>query len=170
MKELKKTDEAKHKDICTKVREDGAYVEAGENDNLLVQKVSRRPRHDRGPRLQLPEKMPTRLPVQLAGVTPTEETIANPTYPGSRKLYVYVKGEHDRQAVDEEFHRGLLEGAGTGGKLEKRGLVPFGGADAEAATAQAAALTAGSTRQRSRNRRRRANDAHSRSSPSCSWR
>ena len=44
MKELKKTDEAKHKDICTKVREDGAYVEAGENDNLLVQKAFRRPR------------------------------------------------------------------------------------------------------------------------------
>ena len=43
MKELKKTDEDKHKDICTKVREDGAYVEAGENDNLLVQKVSADP-------------------------------------------------------------------------------------------------------------------------------
>ena len=78
MKELKKTDEAKHKDICTKVREDGAYVEAGENDNLLVQKVSRRPRHDRGPRLQLPRgKCRQGCLVQLAGVTPTEETIAN---------------------------------------------------------------------------------------------
>ena len=43
MKALKKTDEDKHKDICTKVREDGAFVEAGENDNLLVQKVSADP-------------------------------------------------------------------------------------------------------------------------------
>ena len=93
MKELKKTDEAKHKDICTKVRED-AYVEAGENDNLLVQKVSRRPRHDRGPRLQLPRGKCRQGWLVQAGVTPTEETIANLTYPGSRKLYVYVKGEH----------------------------------------------------------------------------
>ena len=43
MKELKKSDEDKHKDICTKVREDGAFVEAGENDNLLVQKVTADP-------------------------------------------------------------------------------------------------------------------------------
>ena len=40
MQELKKSDDKKHKDICTKIREDGAFVEAGENDNLLVQKVA----------------------------------------------------------------------------------------------------------------------------------
>ena len=63
MTALKKTDEAKHKDICTKVREDGAFVEAGENDNLLVQKVTSDPgtlgvhplpRQARRPRLFLP--------------------------------------------------------------------------------------------------------------------
>src|SRR5689334_21869725 len=43
MKDLKKSNEDQHKDICTKVREDGAYVEAGENDNLVVQKVSSDP-------------------------------------------------------------------------------------------------------------------------------
>jgi phosphate transport system substrate-binding protein len=40
MKALKDSDADKHKEICTKVREDGAFVEAGENDNLLVQKVA----------------------------------------------------------------------------------------------------------------------------------
>jgi len=40
MKELKKSNEDEHKKVCTKIREDGAYVEAGENDNLMVQKVS----------------------------------------------------------------------------------------------------------------------------------
>src|SRR3954452_9607083 len=40
MKALAKSNEAQHKDICTKIREDGPYVEAGENDNLLVQKVA----------------------------------------------------------------------------------------------------------------------------------
>ena len=43
MKALAKSNEDQHKDICTKIREDGAYVEAGENDNLLVQKVSSDP-------------------------------------------------------------------------------------------------------------------------------
>ena len=43
MKALKESDDKKHKDVCTKIREDGAYVEAGENDNLLVQKVSADP-------------------------------------------------------------------------------------------------------------------------------
>ena len=51
MKALKKSNEDQHKDICTKIREDGAYVEAGENDNLLVQKVARRSGHARRPRL-----------------------------------------------------------------------------------------------------------------------
>ena len=43
MKALKESDEDRHKDICTKIREDGAYIEAGENDNLLVQRVSGNP-------------------------------------------------------------------------------------------------------------------------------
>ena len=143
MKELKKTDEAKHKDICTKVREDGAYVEAGENDNLLVQKVSADPGTIGVLGYSFLEENADKVkPVQLAGVTPTEETIANLTYPGSRKLYVYVKGEHmTAKPSMKNFIEAYSKAWGTGGKLEKRGLVPFGGADAEAATAQAAALT-----------------------------
>ena len=43
MKTLKESDSDKHKDVCTKIREDGAFIEAGENDNLLVQKVSGNP-------------------------------------------------------------------------------------------------------------------------------
>ena len=39
MAALKRTDEARHQDICTKAREDGAFVETGENDNLIVQKL-----------------------------------------------------------------------------------------------------------------------------------
>ena len=43
MKALKDSDADKHKDICTKIREDGAYVDAGENDNLIVQKLAANP-------------------------------------------------------------------------------------------------------------------------------
>ena len=53
MKALAKSNEDQHKDFCTKIREDGAYVEAGENDNLLVQKVVGRPGHARRPWLFL---------------------------------------------------------------------------------------------------------------------
>ena len=40
MKALKESDAERHKRLCTQIREDGAYVEAGENDNLLIQSVS----------------------------------------------------------------------------------------------------------------------------------
>ena len=68
MKALKKTDEDKHKEICTKVREDGAFVEAGENDNLLVQKVSADPGTLGVPASPISRRMPTRSGrVSIAG-------------------------------------------------------------------------------------------------------
>jgi phosphate transport system substrate-binding protein len=142
MKELKKTDEKKQKDICTKVREDGAFVEAGENDNLLVQKVSAAPGTLGVLGFSYLEENADKVkPVQLAGVAPTEETIANLSYPGSRKLYVYFKGEHmAAKPKMKDFIAAYAKAWGPGGSLEKRGLVPFAGADAEAASAQALAL------------------------------
>ena len=143
MKELKKSDEARHKDICTKVREDGAYVEAGENDNLLVQKVSADPGSIGILGYSFLEENADKVkPVQLAGVTPTEETIANLSYPGSRKLYLYVKGEHmSAKPSMKAFIAAYAKAWGKGGTLERRGLVPFAGADAASATTQATALT-----------------------------
>ena len=142
MKALKKTDESRQKDICTKVREDGVYVEAGENDNLLVQKVSADPGTLGVLGFSYLEENADKVkPVQLAGVTPTEATIADLSYPGSRKLYVYVKGEHlAAKPMLKQFIAAYAASWGQGGLLEKRGLVPFGGADASAAAAQAAAL------------------------------
>ena len=143
MKALKTSDEKKQKDICTKIREDGAYVEAGENDNLLVQKVA----VDKDTLgvlgfSYLDENADKVKAVSLGGVSPSEETIANLSYPGSRKLYIYFKGEHlTVKPKIKEFIAAYAKQWGKGGLLEKRGLVPFAGADAEAATAQAAALT-----------------------------
>jgi phosphate transport system substrate-binding protein len=142
MKELKKTDEAKHKDYCTKVREDGAYVEAGENDNLLVQKVAADPGTLGVLGFSYLEENADKVkPVKLTGVEPTEETISNLSYPGSRKLFIYVKGEHMAAKPSiKAFVDAYSKAWGKGGMLEKRGLVPFGGADAEAAAVQASAL------------------------------
>ena len=142
MEALKKSDEEKHKQVCTKIREDGAFVEAGENDNLLVQKVS----SDPGTLgilgySYLEENADKVGPVRIAGISPTEETIANLSYPGARKLYIYIKGEHlTAKPALRDFVAAYAKVWGKGGPLEKRGLVPLGGADAEASTKQATEL------------------------------
>ncbi|MEO7256667.1 MAG: substrate-binding domain-containing protein, partial [Sphingomicrobium sp.] len=142
MKALKATDEAKHKDICTKVREDGAFVEAGENDNLLVQKVAADPGTLGVLGFSYLEENADKVrPVTIAGIAPTEQTISDLSYPGARKLYVYVKGEHiAAKPRIRDLIAAYAKVWSSGGALERLGLVPFSGADASAAAAQAAAL------------------------------
>lgn len=143
MQALKKSDETKHKEICTKVREDGLFVEAGENDNLLVQKVAADP----GTLgvlgySYLEENADKVRPVSIAGVAPTEQTISDLSYPGARKLYIYVKGEHMQAKPGiKDLVAAYAKAWAKGGPLERIGLVPFGGTDASGATAQATALT-----------------------------
>lgn len=143
MKALKASNSDRHEEICTQIRQDGAYVEQGENDNLLVQKVAADP----GTLAvlgysYLAENAERVRPVEVGGVLPTEQTIANLQYPGARRLYVYAKGEHlQAKPVLREFLGSFAQLWGSGGLLEQRGLVPFAGADAAAANAQATALT-----------------------------
>jgi phosphate transport system substrate-binding protein len=97
MAALKKSDEDKFKQVCTEVRNDGGYVDQGEQDNLIVQKITGNPRtvgifgfsylEENGDRVQ-------GLPMN--GVDPTYENISNFAYPGARPLYVYVKKAHMR--------------------------------------------------------------------------
>lgn len=142
MKELKKSDSDAHKATCTKIREDGAYVEAGENDNLLVQKVSADPGALGVLGYSfLEENLDKVAPVSIAGVAPTESTISDLSYPGSRKLFVYVKGEHmAAKPAIKTFIEAYSKAWGKGGMLAKRGLVPLHDADAAAANAQATGL------------------------------
>ena len=142
MKALKDSDKDAHKATCTKIREDGAYVEAGENDNLLVQKVSADPGALGVLGYSfLEENIDKVAPVSIAGVAPTEASISALSYPGSRKLYVYVKGEHmAAKPAIKTFIDAYANAMGKGGMLAQRGLVPLGAADATAAAAQASAL------------------------------
>jgi phosphate transport system substrate-binding protein len=144
MKALKESDEARHKDICTKVREDGAFVEAGENDNLLVQKVTADPGTIGILGYSFLEENADQVtPVQINGVSPTEATIADLSYPGARKLYIYIKGEHlAAKPALREFAAAYAKSWGKSGPLEQRGLVPLGGADAETSNRQATELKA----------------------------
>jgi phosphate transport system substrate-binding protein len=142
MKALKKSNEDQHKQVCTHIREDGAYVEAGENDNLIVQKVS----SDPGTLgvlgySYLADNADKVRPVKIAGVIPTEDTIADLSYPGARKLYIYLKGEHmTAKPKMRDFVAQYSKMWSKGGPLERVGLVPFGGADAAAASTQASTL------------------------------
>lgn len=97
MAALKKADEAKFKAICTGIRTDGAYIEAGENDNLIVQKLAANP----GTLgifgySFLEENLNKVKGVSINGVQPTYATISSFSYPGARPLYIYVKNAHVR--------------------------------------------------------------------------
>jgi phosphate transport system substrate-binding protein len=92
---MKKTDEAKFKAICTAVRTDGAYIEAGENDNLIVQKLAA----NSGTvgifgYSFLEENLSKVKGISINGVQPTYQTISSFSYPGARPLYIYVKNAH----------------------------------------------------------------------------
>jgi phosphate transport system substrate-binding protein len=142
MKALKSSDEDRFKDICTKIREDQLFVEAGENDNLLVQKVSADPGTLGVLGYSFLEENADKVkPVAIGGVVPTAETIGKLSYPGARKLYIYTKGQHlQAKPAIREFIAALARMWNAGGPLEQRGLVPFGGAEAQAAAQQAQAL------------------------------
>ena len=95
MKALAKSDSAKHKATCTAVREDGAYIEAGENDNLIVQKLAANPGTVGVFGYSFLEENVDKLKgVAINGVQPTYETISGFKYPGARPLYIYVKNAH----------------------------------------------------------------------------
>ncbi|MEM9502064.1 MAG: substrate-binding domain-containing protein [Pseudomonadota bacterium] len=94
---LKETDEDRHQQICTEVRSDGAYVDQGEQDNLIVQKIESNPRSVGVFGFSyLDENADKVQGLPMNGVDPTYENIANFDYPGARPLYVYVKKAHMR--------------------------------------------------------------------------
>jgi phosphate transport system substrate-binding protein len=143
MKALKESDEDKYKDVCTKVREDGAFIEAGENDNLLVQKVSANPGAIGVMGFSFLEENKDKVRgLPLNGVEPTTATISSFDYPGARPLYIYVKGEHVNAIPGiKEFLAEFAKARGTGGYLSQHGLIPSP-ADAQAkALAAATGLT-----------------------------
>ena len=125
MKALKESDESKHKQLCTQIREDGAYVDAGENDNLIVQKLGANPNAVGVFGFSyLDANRDTLKDVPLNGVQATYATVSDGSYPGARPLYIYVKKAHlaavpGLKAYVESFAKNW----GPDGALAKRGLV-----------------------------------------------
>ncbi|WOE74237.1 substrate-binding domain-containing protein [Alterisphingorhabdus coralli] len=95
MEALKDSDEDAFKKVCTDVRTDGAYINTGENDNLIVQKITGDPNAvGIFSYSYLDENAEAVRGVTINGVTPEYDSIATGDYPGARPLYLYVKKRH----------------------------------------------------------------------------
>ncbi|MEC7400137.1 MAG: substrate-binding domain-containing protein, partial [Pseudomonadota bacterium] len=95
MQALKDSDEDRHARVCTEIRSDGAYVDQGEQDNLIVQKIENNPRAVGVFGYSYLEENADKVQgLSMNGVEPTYENISSFAYPGARPLYVYVKNAH----------------------------------------------------------------------------
>jgi phosphate transport system substrate-binding protein len=95
IKAMKKKDKKAYKGICHTIREDGAFIEAGENDNLIVQKLESNPKAIGIFGFSFLDQNSDKVQGSLVdGVAPTFEAIADGSYPVSRPLYFYVKKAH----------------------------------------------------------------------------
>ena len=115
------------KKYCKSVREDGAYVEAGENDNLIVQKLQANPAALGIFGFSfLEENASTLKGATINGVVPEYDTIKQGDYAISRPLFVYFKNEHfelvpDLKKFMEEYQSG--DAIGEDGYLVEKGLI-----------------------------------------------
>jgi phosphate transport system substrate-binding protein len=145
LKALKKTDKNRYKTICRSVREDGAYVDAGENDNLIVQKLVANPDAIGVFGFSFLDQNSDRIQGStIDGVSPTFEAISDGDYPVSRSLFFYVKNAHAasipgiREFVVEFTSEGAI---GDEGYLLDRGLIPAPLESRSASRAAAGSLT-----------------------------
>lgn len=129
IKDLKKVNEAEYKNICHTLREDGAFVEAGENDNLIVQKLAANPKAVGIFGFSFLEQNSDKVHgAVINGVAPSFEAIASKTYPVSRPLFMYAKKAHigvvpNMQGFLAEF---TSEKAwGDNGYLADKGMIPM---------------------------------------------
>ncbi len=115
--------------IAYSVREDGAYIEAGENDNLIVQKLEANPSALGIFGYSFLEENGDKVHGSLIdGVEPDFDTIADGDYPISRPLYFYIKAAHvGRIPGIKEFAEEFVSerSMGEDGYLSERGLIPL---------------------------------------------
>ncbi len=144
IKAIKKQDARKFKVICHTVREDGAYIEAGENDNLIVQKLEANPKALGIFGFSYLDQNGDRIQGSLVdGEEPTFENIAAGKYPVSRPLYLYIKNAHVGvvPGMAEYIAEFTSDKAwGPEGYLTDKGLIPMPDAERKTFAADARAL------------------------------
>ena len=115
--------------ISDAVREDGHFIEAGENDNLIVQKLEANKNALGVFGFSFLDQNTDRIKgATVDGNLPTFENIADGTYPVSRSLFFYVKGEHvgTIPGIAEYVAEFTSEdAAGEEGYLVDKGLIPL---------------------------------------------
>jgi phosphate transport system substrate-binding protein len=117
------------KEKCSPMRQDGPFVEAGENDNLIVQRLEA---DDKALGIFgysfLFENQDKLKGAKVSGVAPTFDTIADASYSISRPLFIYIKNAH-RDVIPgiKEFLAEYMsdEALAQGGYLSDRGLTPL---------------------------------------------
>ncbi len=127
MAAIKKADAKAFEVAWKSIREDGAYVEAGENDNVIVQKLEANKNAFGVFGYSFLEENAAKLRgVALDGAEPNYDNIAGGKYKGSRPLFVYIKKQHvgvvpgiDKFAAEYVSSKALSED----GYLAKKGLV-----------------------------------------------
>ena len=126
---MEKKDKKKYKAVCHTVREDGAYVEAGENDNLIVQKLEANPNALGIFGFSFLDQNTDKVQgAYVDGVQPTFDAISDGSYPVSRSLYFYVKKAHVDQipGMNGFLKEFTSEKAwGDEGYLTDKGLIPM---------------------------------------------
>jgi len=145
LKALAESDEKAFKAKAHPLRMDGAWVDAGENDNAIVGTIEKTPGALGVFGYSFLEENGSRIKAaSVNGIKPTPATIANGTYPVSRSLFIYVK--KSSVGVVPGLKDFLTEftsdaAAGRGGYLSQRGLIPLPPAQHAAMKAVAVKLT-----------------------------
>jgi phosphate transport system substrate-binding protein len=144
MADLKKADAKAFEKAWKSIREDGAYIDAGENDNLIVQKLEANPAAVGIFGYSFLEENTAKIKgASVNGGLPTYENIATGKYAVSRPLFVYVKKQHVGvvPGVDKFVEEFVSEKAiGEDGYLSTKGLVPLPKAEFTKASADAKAM------------------------------
>jgi phosphate transport system substrate-binding protein len=129
IKALKKKNKKQYKSIAHTIREDGAYVEAGENDNLIVQKLEANPNSIGIFGFSFLDQNTDKVQGSYVdGVQPTFDAIADGKYPVSRPLFFYVKKAHIGviPGIQEYLEEFTAEKTwGEDGYLADKGMIPM---------------------------------------------
>ncbi|MCY4035714.1 MAG: substrate-binding domain-containing protein [Hyphomicrobiales bacterium] len=144
IKAMSKSDKNAYKTLCHTVREDGAWIDAGENDNLIVQKLLSNPEAFGVFGFSFLDQNQDRLHGSyVGGVEPSFENIASGDYSVSRSLFFYVKNAHvDIVPGLREYVSAFTDEDAWGeeGYLVDKGLIPLPEEEREAMGKQARAL------------------------------
>lgn len=130
IKDMKAVDKSKYKAICHTIREDGAYIEAGENDNLIIQKLEANKKALGVFGFSFLDQNSDKVQGSIVeGVEPTFEAIGDKSYSISRPLYFYVKKAHVGVVPGIEGYLAEFTSEkawGTDGYLAEKGMIPLG--------------------------------------------